>query len=168
MSKKKPVKLYSLTDEHRAQLKPWADKWIANNLNTARYTDADKAACTQAIKDLYKAADLAEPDAVVFVRSPIEGAIVYGIAASLLHTQGGLVEAATRAATEAATRAATWTATRAATWAATEAATTAATRAATTAATWTATTAATRAATTAATRAATEAATEAATWTATA
>ena len=21
-------KLYSLTDEHRAQLKPWADKWI--------------------------------------------------------------------------------------------------------------------------------------------
>ena len=184
-------KLYELTPEHRAQLKPWADRWIANAMSTEPMTEADRVICRDAVRRLYEAAGKPPPKHVVFVPSPFVLAFAGGFAAAIWHRSN--VDAtlaatwATTAATLDATRAATWSATEAATWAATTAATTAATRAATEAATraateaateaatWSATEAATRAATTAATTAATgdattaatRAATTAATWSAT-
>ena len=38
-------KLYELTPEHRAQLKPWADRWIANAMSTEPMTEADRVIC---------------------------------------------------------------------------------------------------------------------------
>ena len=37
-------KLYQLTDKHRAELKPWAEKWIANAMSTKPMDDEDKMA----------------------------------------------------------------------------------------------------------------------------
>ena len=44
----KAVKKYELTPEHRAQLDPWAKKWIANALSTEAMTDADRDICRAA------------------------------------------------------------------------------------------------------------------------
>jgi hypothetical protein len=176
------TKLYELTDEHRAQLAPWRDKWIANAMSTAPMSEAEKAAAREAVKGLYRAANLEPPPdhRIVFVPSPFVMRFVGGFAAALWHLRDrAATRAATEGATDAATDAATSAATKAATWAATDAATSAATKdatkdatwAATDAATWAATEGATSAATRAATRAATEgatdAATDAATWAAT-
>ena len=181
MTKKK----YELTPEHRAQLEPWRDKWIANAMNTAAMTAEEKEMARAAVLGLYEAAKFPAPKNIVFVPSPLVAAIAGPIAAGVWHMRKdpafarAILGASTVAATEAATRAATWAATGAATWdatgdatvaatvaatrAATRAATEAATEAATWAATWAATGAATRDATRAATWDATEAATEAAT-----
>jgi len=160
-------KLYELTPEHRAQLKPWADRWIANAMSTAPMTDEDKRLCEIAVNGMYDAANLTRPKHIVFVPSPFVLRVAGGLAAAAWYTSRN----PTRAATSAATRAATSAATSAATWAATEAATRDATSGATTAATedatWAATWAATWDATSAATWAATEAATRDATWDAT-
>ncbi len=173
-------KKYVLTEEHRAQLKPWADKWIANAMSTKPMLDEDREVCRKAVVDLYAAAGLKAPR-VIFVPSPFVGTFAAGFASAIWHKRktgfesADATTAATYAATTAATRAATRDATNAATYAATTAATRAATDAATRAATYAATTDATadatdaatadatRAATTAATHAATDAATRAAT-----
>jgi hypothetical protein len=60
MAKKK---LYELTEEHRAQLKPWADKWIANAQNTTPMDDKDRDAMRVAVNGLYDAAKLGAPGA---------------------------------------------------------------------------------------------------------
>ena len=159
MMKIKPAP-YSLTDEHRAQLKPWADKWIANAMSTAAMTDEDRRICHEAVIGLYAAAGLKAPR-VVFVPSPFVGAFTTGFASWIWHQRG---YAATGAATYAATREATYAATDAATREATYAATDAATLAATYAATLAATRAATYAATDAATLVATLAATDLSCW----
>jgi hypothetical protein len=178
------MKKYELTPEHKEQLKPWADKWIANNMSTKPMDEADKEAMRVAVTGLYRAANLKPPppERIVFAPSPFVARFAAGFAAAIwyLRKNGSSIgraatwaatEDATRAATEAATRAATRAATGAATWAATGAATRdatwAATRAATEDATRDATWAATEDATEDATRAATWAATEAATWAAT-
>ncbi|WP_206659554.1 DUF6745 domain-containing protein [Hansschlegelia zhihuaiae] len=153
--------LYRLTDEHRAQLGPWAQRWIANAMSTKPMDDEDRAEMRAAIVGMYQAADLAPPRNIVFVPSPLVGQIAAGFAAAIWHDRK--TYAATDAATSAATDAATSAATDAATSAATDAATSAATDAATSAATDAATSAATDAATSAATDAATSAATDAAT-----
>ena len=54
-------KLYSLTDEHRAQLKPWAERWIANAMSTAAMTEEDREVCRDAVEGLYRAANLEPP-----------------------------------------------------------------------------------------------------------
>jgi hypothetical protein len=143
---------YTLTDEHRAQLKPWADKWVRNAMSTEPMTDEDRRIVREAITGLYVAADLEPPPLhrIVFVPSPFVAAFAAGFAADIWAKR-----AATRDATSAATLAATSAATLAATAAATRDATYAATRDATAAATY----AATRDATSAATRDATYAAT---------
>ena len=43
-------KLYSFEDhpEHQRELKPWADKWIANAMSTAAMTQEDRAICRDA------------------------------------------------------------------------------------------------------------------------
>ena len=181
MTKKK----YELTPEHRAQLEPWRDKWIANAMNTAAMTAEEKEMARAAVLGLYEAAKFPAPKNIVFVPSPLVAAIAGPIAAGVWHMRKdpafarAILGASTVAATEAATRAATWDATEAATgaatWdatgdatvAATVAATWAATRAATRSATWDATWAATEDATRDATEAATRDATRAATWAAT-
>lgn len=75
---------YSLTEEHRAQLKPWADKWIANALSTAPMTQEDREICTKATRGMYRSAKLKEPR-VVFVSSPIVGAFASGFAAAIAY-----------------------------------------------------------------------------------
>ena len=169
MTKKK----YELTPEHRAQLEPWRDKWIANAMNTAAMTAEEKEMARAAVLGLYEAAKFPAPKNIVFVPSPLVAAIAGPIAAGVWHMRKdpafarAILGASTVAATEAATRAATWAATEAATGAATWDATWDATEAATWAATGAATGAATRAATEAATGDATRDATRAATWDAT-
>lgn len=76
-------KLYELTDEHRAQLPGWADRWIANALSTKSMDDEDRAAMQVAVKGLYEAADLKAPapDRIVFVDSPFIAAFASGLAA---------------------------------------------------------------------------------------
>ena len=154
MTKKK----YELTPEHRAQLEPWAQRWIANAMSTAPMMETDREAMRVAVRGLYRAAKLEPPpDArIVFVPSPFVLRFAGGFAAGLWHLSN---KCPTRDATSDATRAATMDATETATWAATLAgtrdATTDATWAATEAATWDATLAGTGNATRAATMAAT-------------
>jgi hypothetical protein len=154
------VKKYTLTDEHRAMLKPWAEKWIANAMSTKPMDDTDREVMRVAVRGLYRAANLEPPPdhRIVFVPSPFVLRFAGGFAAAIwwMRKHG-------RDATDAATRAATYAATAAATAAATDAATDAATYDATYAATDAATDDATRAATRAATRDATYDATDDAT-----
>ncbi len=121
-----PRKKYELTPEHRAQLEPWRDRWIANAMSTKAMTDEEKAAAREAAKGLYRAAGLEPPPdhRIVFVPSPFVMRFAGGFAAGIwwLRRKGA---AATYAATGAATGAATDAATDAATYAATRAATTA-------------------------------------------
>ncbi len=157
-------KKYSLTDEHRAQLVPWKNKWVENAMSTKPMTDDDRVKCRIAVKGLYEAAGLVPPpeNRIVFVASPFILRFAAGFAAAIWHLRknSDATYDATRAATSDATRAATDAATRAATDAATSDATYAATRDATDAATSAATSDATRAATRAATYDATYDATE--------
>lgn len=122
-------KLYELTEEHRAQLGPWRDKWIAHAMSTAAMTDDDRARCRAAVLGLYEAAKLPPPKHVVFVPSPFVLTFAGGFAAAIWHLWKGAdaTRAATRDATSDATRAATSDATHAATYADTSDATRAAT-----------------------------------------
>ena len=155
---------YTLTDEHRAQLKPWADKWIANALSTKPMDDADRAAMCAALRGQYEASGIPWHGRVVFVASPLSARFVSGFAAAIWYRRR---REATNEATYAATDEATHEATYAATRAATDAATDAATRAAINEVTYAATYAATRAATGEATNEATDEATHEATYAAT-
>ena len=78
-------KLYELTDEHRAQLRPHADWWIANNLSTKQMDDEDRAAMRVAMAGMYAAANL-EPvpeHRQVFAAGPVTGAIAASIASGV-------------------------------------------------------------------------------------
>src|SRR6185369_10804734 len=77
------TKKYSLTDEHRAQLEPWRDRWIANGLNTAPMDDRDRDVMQAAITGIYGAADLPPPNRIVFCASPIGGAIAASVASGV-------------------------------------------------------------------------------------
>ena len=172
-------KKYSFDDhpEHKARLAEHHERWLRVSLDCTPIDDENRAACVDAVIEMYRLAGLGAPR-VVFVPSPFVAAFSAGFAAAIWATRAATY-AATDAATYAATRAATYDATAAATRAATDAATfaatfdtaftatRAATDAATDAATFAATDAATDAATRAATRAATDAATDAATYAAT-
>lgn len=78
-------KLYSLTDEHRAQLPAWRDKWIANAMSTSPMTDEDRAITREAILGLYAAANKPAPKVIVFVPSPIVLRIAGGFAAAAIY-----------------------------------------------------------------------------------
>ena len=172
----KPAKKYELTDEHRRQLKPWADRWIVNAMRTGLLSAEEREQVRTAVRGMYAAANLPPPMNIVFAAGPVTGALAASIAAGVWYLRshpefyGKLATGAetrvatyaeTRAATYAETRAATDTATRAATRAATDAETRDATRAATGAATYAETRATTADATYAATCAAIYAATDA-------
>ncbi len=159
-------KKYTLTDEHHAQLKPWAERWIKNAMRTRPMDDEDRRLTREAIVGMYAAAGKPAP-IVVFVPSPFVAAFASGFAASIWHKRKGsgadATHAATDDATDVATDDATYAATHDATYAATHDATRAATYDATDVATYDATHDATYAATHAATHDATHAATHAAT-----
>jgi hypothetical protein len=78
-------KLYELTDEHRAQLKPWAERWIKNALRTELMSDGDRDAMRAAMGGLYSAAKLESPPAhrQVFALGPITGAIAASVASGV-------------------------------------------------------------------------------------
>lgn len=74
---------YRLTPEHRAQLKPWAARWVDTAMSTAAMTEDDKAVCQEAVIGLYAAANLPPPKAIVFVPSPFVMTFAGGFAAAL-------------------------------------------------------------------------------------
>ena len=152
------MKKYTLTEEHREQLKPWAAKWIANAMSTKAMDESDREKAIKAANGLYEAAGLTVPKRIVFVPSPFALRFAGGFAAAIWHIRK-YGNAATFAATRDATRDATVDATDDATYAATDAATRDATVDATVDATYDATHDATDAATYAATRDATRDAT---------
>lgn len=78
-------KLYSFDDhpEHKAQLEPYRDKWIANALRCTPQTEDEKARYRVAMDGLYRAADLEPPTRGVFVASPLTGAIAWSIASGV-------------------------------------------------------------------------------------
>jgi hypothetical protein len=88
------VKKYSLTEEHRKQLAPWRDKWIANTLRTGAYTDEQKEECREAIRGLYRVSDLAVPEFEVFCDGPISGAVAAGVAAGIWYVRDNPTKAA--------------------------------------------------------------------------
>lgn len=73
---------YRLTPEHREQLKPWADRWIANAMSTQKMTAEDREVCRAAVTGLYKAAKLEPPRNTVFVSSPFVLAFAGGFSAA--------------------------------------------------------------------------------------
>lgn len=76
---------YTLTEEHGAQLQPWADKWIANSVNCEPTTEDDMRVAREAIRGLYVANDLAPPpdELIILVRSPLAGAIACTISSGV-------------------------------------------------------------------------------------
>lgn len=82
-------KQYKLTDEHRAQLRPWADKWIKNALRTEPLNEYDKGILVESMTGLYKAANMAPPKEVLFVSSPFSMRFLAGFKAGILHLAQG-------------------------------------------------------------------------------
>lgn len=172
-------KKYVLTDEHRAELPAWRDRWISNAMSTKPMDEEEMEICRKAVIGLYEAAGKKAPplERIVFVPSPMVLRFAGGFASAIWHMRktgfkpanatNAAANDATNAVTNDAARAATNDATSAATDAATYAATNDATRSATYDAAYAATNDATNDATYAATRAATEAATNAAAYAAT-
>lgn len=79
------MKKYTLTDEHRAQLKPWSERWTKNALRTDPMTGAERAQCREAVNRLYRSIDKPEPKAIVFVPSPVVLRFAAGYTAAILH-----------------------------------------------------------------------------------
>ncbi len=125
----KPHK-YSLTDEHRAQMAAWRDKWIANAMSTQPMDDEDRRAMVEAVEGLYRAANLTPPprNRIVFVPSPFVLRFAGGFAAAVWYLRGGgeatkvATRDAARAAASGASAFAAYSATRTATGVATDAA----------------------------------------------
>ncbi len=79
---KKTKTLYSFDDhpEHRDNLKPTADKWIANALSTSPIDEGERGLVRTAMGGLYSAANLTPPKIGLFVSSPLVGAIAVSVA----------------------------------------------------------------------------------------
>ena len=156
-------KIYTLTKEHKDQLKSWADKWIANTMSTKPMDDFDKKKMIEAVHGMYDSAKLNRPKHIVFVPSPMVLRLAGGFASWIWYLKNKKNKEATRDATADAIRVATSDATYAVTLDATREATSNATLDATRDATYDATTKATVVATRVATRDATDSATAEAT-----
>lgn len=76
-----PKQITHLTDEQRAQMEPWARKWIANGLRTG---DTDWDTFESAMSECYRAAKLAPPRVFVRCPSPLVVALAGPIAAHRL------------------------------------------------------------------------------------
>lgn len=78
-----PVKKYELTEEHRAMLQPWAEKWIGNAMSTVPMSSDEKIACAEQVKKMYELHDMKSPKHIIFVPSPIAACIIGGFGAAL-------------------------------------------------------------------------------------
>lgn len=76
-------KKYSLTEEHRAQLGPWAKQWIDIAMSTKQMSSDEKIDCANNLRNLYKAANLEVPKSIHFVASPFAAIICGGFAAAI-------------------------------------------------------------------------------------
>ena len=162
------VKKYSLTKNHKKEIREWVKRWIANAMSTRPIEEDEKPIIREHVKNLYKSSKLSPPPdyRIVFVPSPFIGKFVAGFASGVWYLRNNKksnIDAATLAATDAAAYKAilntTFIAILAATNDATDDATDEATLTAINAAINAATDEATDEATLAATRAATDAAT---------
>ena len=115
------MKKYEFTTEHRAELKPWAEKWIANGMSTKPMDAEDKAAMVAALKGQYEAANFPWHGRVVFVPSPFVARFAAGFASCIWYLRKTFGSEATDEATRQATSQATYEATRQATSQATDA-----------------------------------------------
>ena len=101
------MKKYELTKSHKKQLKPWADKWIANAMSTKPMDEQDREICRKAVKGLYEAAGKVPPPdhRIVFVSSPFILRFAGGFAAAIWHKRktGFKNDQATEEATRQAT-----------------------------------------------------------------
>ena len=89
------TKKYSLTEEHRAQLGPWADRWIAIALRTTPQTTEDRAIMRTAMDGAYQAAGMA-PAIGAFARSPISAAWAWAGATAWIASRATMPETAAR------------------------------------------------------------------------
>jgi len=106
---------YKLTPEHEAQLKPWAEKWIANALQTRTeplsFEEIERI--KDAVEHMYKAANLTPPprSRIVIAPSPFVARFAAGAASWIWHCRKSATYEATsnaiRNATDEATEDAT-------------------------------------------------------------
>lgn len=83
MADSEPKQKYVLTEEHRVQLKPWADKWINNAMSVRPMSADDKLDCIGHVNKLYEVAKLTKPEYVLFVSSPFALVVAGGFAAAI-------------------------------------------------------------------------------------
>jgi hypothetical protein len=76
-------KLYTLTDEHRRQLKPHNDRWIKNALRTDPQTADDRETARAAMRGIYRAAKLDPPPREIFCPGPLSAAIAATISSGV-------------------------------------------------------------------------------------
>jgi hypothetical protein len=74
------TKKYELTPEHREQLAPWRDRWIAIALRTQPQDETDREVMRGAMRGLYEAANLEAPSREIFCPSPISAALATTLA----------------------------------------------------------------------------------------
>ena len=96
-------KIYTLTKEHKDQLKSWADKWIANTMSTKPMDDFDKKKMIEAVHGMYDSAKLNRPKHIVFVPSPMVLRLAGGFASWIWYLKNKKNKEATRDATADAT-----------------------------------------------------------------
>jgi hypothetical protein len=77
-----PNRITRLTDQQRAAMKPWAEKWIKIGLSCE---PANREAAEAAYRACYRFAGLRDDVPIIWVESPIVGALAASIAASMLH-----------------------------------------------------------------------------------
>ncbi len=76
----------SLTDSEKAQMRPWAERWIEASLSTE---PADRARVERGIRASYRFAGLAAPKAIVWVDSPAIMVVAGPVAAMTIKLQRG-------------------------------------------------------------------------------
>lgn len=76
-----PVRIDKLTEEQKARFTEWADRWIEIGLRTG---NADRAKFERAVRKCYEFSGLELPKAIVWIPSPIVGAIAFPVASLLI------------------------------------------------------------------------------------
>jgi len=80
------TRIDALTPEQEARFAEWRDRWIATGLRTGK---ADRERAEKAIATYYRAAKLDPPKRIVWVSSPLVGALAFPAALLLTETQKG-------------------------------------------------------------------------------
>ena len=83
-------KLISLTEEHKAQIHPWHERWIKIAMRTKPQTEDEREIMRAAVKGLYKAANLEMPRYIIFGDSPVSCQITAGGSYFAMNTKTSL------------------------------------------------------------------------------